>query len=129
MNFYTQPENELILSVLLDEGELAVLKSYLRDQEIFEDVSERVMAFDQAFDPHAVVEALRHHKLVVKVAQGTVELGKTAVTAAVVALVKDWVQNRNDKKKAEIEAKQTEPLFFDQYGHRLDIRPESKKTK
>ena len=129
MNFYTQPENELILSVFLDEGEFTVLKSYLRDQEMFEDVSERVIAFDHALDPHAVVEALRHHQLVVKVAQNTMELGKTAVTATVGVLVKDWVQSRNDKKKVKIEAKETEPLLFDQYGHRLDIRPESKKRK
>jgi hypothetical protein len=55
------------------------------------------------------------------------QLGKEAVGPAVGALVTAWVQKRNEKKKAKIEAKEAEPLLFDQYGHRLDIRPESKK--
>jgi hypothetical protein len=40
-----------------------------------------------------------------------------------------WVQKRNEKKKAKIEAKESEPLLFDQYGHRLDIYPAKKRNK
>lgn len=126
-NCSSQPDDELILSLFLEEDDYADLKMYLRDQSMFEDVSERGMAFDHALDPHAVVETIRHSQLVVKVAQDAMQLGKEAVGPAVGALISAWVQNRNDKKKAKIGAKKTEPLLFDQYGHRLDVRPESKK--
>ncbi len=127
MNFYTQPEDELVFSLFLEEDDYADLKDYLRDQSMFERVSERGMAFDHALDPHAVVETIRHSQVVVKIAHNAMQLGKDAVGPAVGALVTAWVQKRNEKKKAKIEAKEAEPLLFDQYGHRLDIRPESKK--
>jgi hypothetical protein len=127
MNFYIKPEDELVLSLFLEEDDYADLKAYLRDQSMFEKVSERGMAFDHALDPHAVVETLRHSQVMVKVAHDAMQLGKEAVGPAVGALVTAWVQKRNEKKKDKIGAKEAEPLLFDQYGHRLDIRPESKK--
>ena len=127
MNSYIQPEDELVFSLFLEEDDFADLKAYLRDQSMFESVSERGMAFDNALDPHAVVETIRHSQVVAKVAHDAMQLGKEAVGPAVGALVTAWVQKRNEKKKAKIETKEAEPLLFDQHGHSLDIRPESKK--
>jgi hypothetical protein len=67
-DFYNHPEDRLVLSLLLEEDDDADLKAYLRDHSIFEQVSERGMAFDHAPDPHAVVETLRHSQVVIKVA-------------------------------------------------------------
>jgi hypothetical protein len=127
MNFYIQLEDELILSLFLEEDDYADLKAYLRDQPVIEKFSERGMAFDHALDPHAVVETLRHSELVLKVAHEAMQLGKEAMRPAIGSPVTAWVLKRNEKKKAEIEAKESELLLFDQYGHRLHIRPESKK--
>jgi hypothetical protein len=127
MDFYIQPEDELILSLFLEEDDYADLKAYLRDQSVIEKFSERGVAFDHALDPHAVVETLRHSKLVLKVAHEAMQLGKDAMHQAIGPLVTAWVLKRNEKKRGKIEAKESEPLLFDQYGHRLDIRPASKK--
>jgi hypothetical protein len=94
---------------------------------MFEKVSEAGYTFDHALDPHAVVETIRHSQFVIKVAHDAMQVGKQAVGPTVGALVTAWVQKRNEKKKAKIEAKEAEPLLFDQHSHRLDIRPESKK--
>lgn len=127
MAFYTQPEDELVVSVSLEDDDYADLNAYLRDQSMFEKVSEAGYAFDHALDPHAVVETIRHSEFVIKVAHDAMQVGKQAVGPTVGALVTAWVQKRNEKKKAKIEAKEAEPLLFDQHGHSLDIRPESKK--
>lgn len=129
MDFYAQPKNEVILSVFLDETELAELKTHLRSQPALEKVSERVIAMDHALDPHAVVETIRHSQLAIKVANESMELGKDGMQAAIGALVAGWVARRNERQKEKIEANKAEPLLFDQHGHRLDIRPESKRRK
>jgi hypothetical protein len=109
MNFYIQPEDKLVLSLFLEDDGYADLKAYLRDQSMFEKVSERGMAFDHALDPHAVVETFRHSQVVVKVAHDAMQVGKEAVGPAVGALVAACVQKRNEKKKGKIEAKEAEP--------------------
>ena len=123
MNFDIQQEDELLLNLALEWDDFTDLKAYLRDQSMVEKVSERDtgMAFDHALDPHVL------RWLVVKVAHGAMQLGELAMLQAVSELVKQWVQKRNEKKKAKIEAKESKPLLFDQYGHRLDIHPETKK--
>jgi hypothetical protein len=126
-DFSNHPEDEFVLSLLLEEDDDADLKAYLRDHSIFERVNERGMAFDHAPDPHAVVETLRHSQVAIKVAHEAMQLGKDVVHAAVGALITVWVQKRNEKKRNTIEAKQAEPLLFVQDGNRLDIRLQSKK--
>jgi hypothetical protein len=114
---------ELLLNLSLEWDYFTDLKEYLRDQSVVEKVSERDpgMAFDHALDPHVL------RWLVVKVEPGAMQLGKEAMRVAVAARVAVWVQKRNEKKKVKIEAKESEPLLFDQYGHHLDIHPETKK--
>jgi hypothetical protein len=131
MDFYIQPEDELILNLLLEQDDYKDFFSFLKEQSIFEEVSERGIALDHALDPNVVkvVDVLRHSHINVKVTQIAMEMGKAAVDAAVGALVAGWIKNRNDKKKERIEAKEAEPLLFDQYGHRINVLPESKKRK
>lgn len=120
MDFDTQPEDELLLNLSLEEDDYTDLKAYLEAQWVVEKVSPREtgMAFDHALDPHVL------RCLVVKIAHGAVELGN--VIAAVDRIIK-WVQERNEKKKGKIEAKESKPLLFDHNGHRIDIYPETKK--
>lgn len=129
MNYFIQPENELILAVLLEDDDHAALRTFLSEQSEIEDVRESGMAFDHAFDPHKVLEAVRYAHFNLRLGHVVMELGKTAATATVSAAVKAWVDRRNERKQKAIEAKEAEPLLFDQFGHRLDIRPESKKRK
>jgi hypothetical protein len=123
MNFSIQPEDDLLLNLSLEEDDYLDLKAYLEAQSVVEKVRERdtAMAFDQALDPHVL------RWLVVKVAPSAMLLGKEVMRQAVGELVKQWLQKRNEKKKAKIEAMESAPLLFDQYGHHLDIRPETKK--
>lgn len=118
----SQTEYEFPLSLFSEEEDYADLKAYLREHSIFEKVSE----LDAAFDPHAVAETLRHSQIVFKVADEATQFGKEAVHIAFAILVRAWVQKRNEKKKDKIEVKVVEPLFFEQHGHRLSIRPASK---
>ncbi len=129
MNRYVQPDDEFVLSLLLEDDDCADLKEYLKHQAMFEKISERTMAFDHEFDPNAVVEEVWDSKLALKVAPVAMQVGKDAAHIAVCKLITAWVQKRNEKKKDKIEAKETEPLLYDQYGHQLSIRPESKRNK
>jgi hypothetical protein len=129
MDYYAQPEDEVILSVFLDDEDFADLEAHLADQAVFKKVSVRGIALDHALDPHAVVQAIRHSQLALEIATDAMELGKDAMHVAVGVLVANWVKDRNQKKADKINSKEVEPLLFDQYGHRLDIRPESKKRK
>jgi DNA-directed RNA polymerase specialized sigma24 family protein len=125
----TQPGDELILNCVLETEDYADLRAYLKRQPMLETVSERGVALDHAFDPHRVVELVRHTHLNMKLTHTAMELGKATATSAGTAYVKGGVDKRNAAKQKAIEAKEGEPLLFDQYGHRLDIRPESKKRR
>lgn len=129
MNYYTQPEDELILNVLLEPEDYVDLREYLKIQPMFIEVDERGIALDHAFDPHRVIEVVRQAHLEVRVAHEAMSLGGDAMKVAAGAVIKNWLDKRNERKKAEIAAKQAEPLLFDQYGHRIDLRPESKRRK
>jgi hypothetical protein len=127
MDFYIQPNEELILDLLLEQDDYKNLLAFLKEQPIFAEISERGIALDHAIDPNAVVETLRHSHIYIKVTQVTMEMGKKAVDAAVGALVATWISNRNEKRKQKIDVKEDEPLLFDQYGHRISVVPKSKK--
>jgi hypothetical protein len=127
MDLDIQLEDEILLSLSLEEDDYTDLKTYLEDQSVVEKVSDRDpgMAFDQALDPHAV----RYYELVVKVAHDAMQIGEQAMPQVIAALVGQWVQERNEKKKGKIEAKESAPLLFDHNGRRIDIFRAKKRNR
>lgn len=129
MDYYAQPANKVRLYVELEYEEFKELYAYLEAQPVLESVSEIGYAYDSAPDPHAIAEFAKHRELTVQVAQHALKMVEHAATLAVSGLILSWVNNRNEKKKKEIEAEETQPLLYDHTGHTINIRAEKKRRK
>jgi hypothetical protein len=119
-------ESSFTVRCSIDRGSLRELRQLFERNELVESVSEAGYAFDSAPDLTKVVEDVTHAVLTVIVTKEALSFGNDLLKGSVIHLIKTWIDDRNERRKAAIESKKEEPIIYDAYGQTISIKKRRK---
>ena len=130
-NVYTQPHDEMILTVRIEDEDYKELRAFLDEDPRLKNIRESGMAFDHALghEMAKVVQILSDHRLHIKIAAEAMEVGKDAIHQLLAAGLSIWVYKQNEKHKKAIDNGEKESLILDASGHRMKISTKAKQQK
>jgi hypothetical protein len=98
------------------------LKAYLSEQPQVEKVENRYRAQDSAPDPNVMYFVVQTFHCIVHLAKLAEPYAKDAGQIVLGAMVKSWIDKRNERKKKEIEQGTTTLLLYDASGHEIKVK-------
>jgi hypothetical protein len=120
MEYYT-PTNQVRLSCDISDDDYLDLKRFLAEQPEVENVATKVRTTDSLPDPNVVEVTYHVYVCLVHLAKASVPFTVPTASALVVKLVSNWIDKRNESKKAQIAEGKDASILYDASGNIIKL--------